>query len=114
MEKLDAERPRYDRQRRDIAAEPECEEVTHLAVTILGWHITDRVFFDQLGSFTVRGGQDAVSCLAQLRCDISAAQAWPERARCLRSSIRITRRAGSRGDRPVASTSHRTLRVVRL
>lgn len=113
MEELDAERPRYDRQRRDIAAEPEREEITHLAVTILAWHIANRVFFDQLGSFAVRGGQDAVSCLAQLRCDIQRLRRGPSAlVACFHP---FESRAGS--GREVIRQSrqhHRTHRVVQL
>ena len=47
VEQLDPQGPGDDGQRRDVAAEPEGEQIPDLSMAIFGWHVADRVFFDK-------------------------------------------------------------------
>ncbi|MNJ44925.1 hypothetical protein D3C77_399990 [compost metagenome] len=46
-EQLHAQGAGNNRQRRDVAAEPEGKQISHLSMAILWGHVSDRVFFDK-------------------------------------------------------------------
>jgi hypothetical protein len=47
VEQLHAQRAGDDGQRRDVAAEPQCEQIPYLSMAVLRRHVADRVFLDE-------------------------------------------------------------------
>ncbi len=58
VEHLYAEGAGDDGQRRDVATEPESEQVAGFAVTIFGRHVADGVFFNERGGGCCSGNHD--------------------------------------------------------
>jgi hypothetical protein len=58
VEQLHAQRAGDDGQRRDVAAEPEREQIPDLSVAIFGGHVSYRVFFNERCGGCCRGSHD--------------------------------------------------------
>ena len=58
MEQLHTQCAGDDRQRRDVAAEPQGEQVSYLSMAIFRGHVSYRVFFDERGGGCCSGNHD--------------------------------------------------------
>lgn len=58
VEQLHTQCASDDRQRRDVAAEPQGEQVSYLSMAIFRGHVSNRVFFDERGGGCCSGNHD--------------------------------------------------------